>query len=163
MINPHELRVLLQSAQCFPTFVNNVIVQHKRYHLSHRYASFRYFNWLINITALLLFPPTLLTLPALQHASQIIFFILSRRYHSFLLSKQLPVRTDFGIKMDIHFIFIKDRILITTFVQCFVNYRHTFIFMRRRVDAALLPYRSSWWLPATGNDFSLSMPTVWTS
>ncbi len=47
------------------------------------------------------------TCPAVQRSGQIIFFILSRRDHPFLLFAQLPVRTDLGMKMDIHFIFIK--------------------------------------------------------
>ena len=70
------------------------------------------------------------TCPAVQRSGQIIFFILSRRDHPFLLPAQLSVRTDFGIKMDIHFIFIKDRMLCAAFVQCFyaeltpVSYTH---------------------------------------
>ncbi len=59
----------------------------------------------------------------------------------FLLSAKLPVRTGFGIKMDIHFIFIKDRMLRTTFVQCFVNYTAIFSSLCglriRRIGAAL--------------------------
>lgn len=66
----------------------------------------------------------------MQRASQIIFFILPRRDHTFLLPTQLPVRTDFGVKMDIHFIFIKDRMLCAAFVQYFMDCCHLFIFMR---------------------------------
>ena len=58
---------------------------------------------------------------AVQRSGQIVFFVLPRRYHAFLLSAYLPVRTDFRIKVDIHFIFVKYRMLYTAFVQCFMD------------------------------------------
>lgn len=52
-----------------------------------------------------------------QCPGQVVFFILPRRYHAFLLPAKLPVCTDFWIEMDIHFIVIKDRMFCTAFVQ----------------------------------------------
>lgn len=66
----------------------------------------------------------------MQRSGQIIFCILHRSHYAFLFSAQLTVRTDFGIEMDIHFIFIKDQMLCAAFVQCFVDCRHLFIYMR---------------------------------
>ncbi len=113
LINAPELRVLLQPALCFPAFVDNVVVHDQRDGFRPTVCRFkplqqadeqrRTFAVAAHITDF--------TCPAVQRSGQIIFFILSRRDHPFLLSAQLPVRTDFGMKMDIHFIFIKDRML----------------------------------------------------
>ncbi len=132
LINAPELRVLLQPALCFPAFVDNVVVHDQRDGFRPTVCRFkplqqadeqrRTFAVAAHIADF--------TCPAVQRSGQIIFFILSRRDHPFLLSAQLPVRTDFGMKMDIHFIFIKDLMFCAAFVQCFMDCYHLFIFMR---------------------------------
>jgi|GEM_PF-3251489 len=54
---------------------------------------------------------------AVQCSGKIVFFILSRCDHALLLPAQLSVHTDFGIEVNIHFIFIKDRMLCATFFK----------------------------------------------
>ncbi|MNJ49732.1 hypothetical protein D3C77_449800 [compost metagenome] len=67
---------------------------------------------------------------AVQRSGKIVFFILSWRDHAFLLSAELPVRTDFGVEVDIHFIFVKDRMLCATFFKRIIDSSHFFFFMR---------------------------------
>lgn len=66
------------------------------------------------------------TRTTVQCSGLLVFFILPR----LLVTPQLPVCTDLGIKVDIHFIFIKYRMLCAAFIQCFADCRHLFIFMR---------------------------------
>lgn len=115
--NDPELRVLLQPALCFPAFVDNVVVHDQCDGFPPTVCGFkpipqadeqcRTFAVAAHIADF--------TCPAVQRSGQIIFIILSRRDRPFLLSGKLLVCTDFGIKMDIHVIFIKDRMLCCIF------------------------------------------------
>jgi len=50
-----------------------------------------------------------------------VFFILSQRNDSLLLAAKLQVCANFGIEMNIHFVFIKNRKYCASFAQCFMD------------------------------------------
>lgn len=107
LINDPELRVLLQPALCFPAFVDNVVVHDQRDRFRPTVCRFKPLQQAGEQRAHI----ADFARSAVQRSGLIIFFILHQYHHAFLLSTSLPVCTDFGIKMDIHFIFIKDRML----------------------------------------------------
>ncbi len=95
---------------------------------ARRYAAFWYFYRVMSGTELLLLPP--ITNPAstaLECSCQIKFSVLPWRDNALLLAPSLPVCIDFGIEMDLHFFFVKYRMLCAAFVQCFVYCRHFLI------------------------------------
>lgn len=109
LINDSALRFILQPALGFPAFVDNVVVLEQRDGFRPTVCSFKPLQQSDEQrrTFAVGAHTADLTCPAVQRYVQRIFFILFRRDPSFLLPEQLPVRTDFGIKMDKYFIFIK--------------------------------------------------------
>lgn len=132
LINDSALRFILQPALGFPAFVDNVVVLEQRDGFRPTVCSFKPLQQSDEQrrTFAVGAHTADLTCPAVQRYVQRIFFILFRRDPSFLLPEQFPVRTDFGIKMDKYFIFIKDRMLCAAFVQCVMDCCHLFIFRR---------------------------------
>lgn len=121
-----------QPALCFPASVDNVVVHDQRDSFRPTVCRFKPLQQADEQRRTFAVAAHIADFArsAVQRSGQIIFFILPRCHHAFLLSTSLPVCTDFGIKMDIHFIFIKDLMFCVAFVQCFVDCRHLFIFMR---------------------------------
>lgn len=151
LINDPELRVLLQPALCFPAFVDNVVVHDQRDGFRPPVRRFKPLQQAdeqrrtFAVTAHV----ADFARSAVQCFGQIVSFVLARRHHAFLLPAKLLVRADFGIKMDIHLIFIKYRVLCAACVQYFVNCRHLFILSGSRIHrvGATLHHTS----PADGN------------
>lgn len=109
LVNYPELWVLLQPAQRFAAFVNDVVIKDERDGFCPPVCCFQIFQQVYEqyrtfAAATHVADPAC---AAVQCSCQIVFFILARRHNALLLSTPLPVCTDFGIKMDIHLIFVK--------------------------------------------------------
>lgn len=131
LINHSKFRVCFQPLLGFTTFMDYVIIHDQRdgfcppvsgfqvlQQTDKQHRTFAVATYIADFTR-----------STVQCPGQVVFFILPRRYHAFLLPAKLPVCTDFWIEMDIHFILIKDRMFCTAFVQRFMYCCHFFIFM----------------------------------
>lgn len=53
----------------------------------------------------------------MQRTGKIVLFILAQRDYALLLPAQMPVSTNFGIEVNIHFIFVKYGVFRTAFAS----------------------------------------------
>lgn len=132
LINHSELRVTFQPALCFTALVDDVVTRDKCDGFCPSISGFQVHQQADEECRTLAVATNVtdFTRTTVQCSGQIVFFILPRCNNALLLTAQLPVCTDLGIKVDIHFIFIKDRMLCAAFIQSFADCRHFFIFVR---------------------------------
>jgi hypothetical protein len=149
LINHAELRVTFQPVLCFTALVDDVVIHDKRDGFCPSISRFQVLQQVDEQCRTLAVATNVtdFTRTTVQRSGQIIFFILPRCNNTLLLTAQLPVCTDFGIKVDIHFIFIKDRMLCAAFIQRFAAIFSSLFGSRMRNVGAALRHTS----PADGN------------
>lgn len=131
LINNVKFGIIFQPVSSFLTLVNNVVIHDKRDHFCPAVCRFQVLQQADKQRRIFAAAAhgAHFSCATVQRACQIICFILPRGDHPFLPPSDLPVRTHFGIKMDIHLIFVKHRMLNAAFIQSLADGRHFFILL----------------------------------
>lgn len=87
LINHPELRILFKPALSFPTLVDNVVINDERDRFVPAVTRLQVFKQTDKQHRTFAVAPNIADFPcaAVQRSGQIVFFVLSRRHHAFLL------------------------------------------------------------------------------